>query len=129
MEIKLQNQTEVQLMVMRMVFLAWKASVTKGMGFLQAPDAEPTEEEVWERAYTAGDYPGGFKGNKLGSVHCDYVFGRMMKWSCYWKDNTVSISDTEFRSDYQSFLHEYPNNRILVDAAAESLGIQVAEEA
>lgn len=127
MKVLLSTKEEAMKVVKRIVFLAYSAvGGTTGMGFLQAArlgGGSADEETVWRCAYNAEDYPGGFRGGKENEVYCDYVFGRMMKWGCSFKDNVITIRDSEFRGDYQGFSRTYPNNKALVAAALDSLGI------
>lgn len=120
MKIKANNDADARLIAKRMVYLAWKASSVHGFGAFQ-DQGDKSEEAVWEGAVGQRDYPMK-RPDVPGEVHCDYVFGRMMKWACYWEDGTITVPDIDFRSDYQSFKHKYPDNMTLAAEAIKSLG-------
>ena len=121
MKVTLQTEEQREAFVKRMVYLAYNAvGYASGMGvFQEVKDADETR--VWDRAYTACDYP--MKTGGDNEVYCDYVFGRMMKWGCKWNGCEVFIRDNTFRPDYQKFCRKYKDNKSLVDAALDSLGI------
>jgi hypothetical protein len=129
MRVELKNEKQAKQFVKRMVFLAYNACrPASGLGMLQASrlsDTAPTEEQVWRCAYNQEDYPS--RHGASNEVFCDYVFGRMMKWSCKWEGSTVIIHDKKFTPDYQSFCRVYSSNEALVKAALESLGITDAK--
>jgi len=119
------NKTEREALVKRMVYLAYQASSVQGAGCLRAIDYA-TEEEVWDQAYNEKDYA--VKRSAVNKVHCDYVFGRMMKWSCEWHRDTIFFLTHNFVRDYQSFCKKYPGNESLAKAAIELLGIDALVE-
>ena len=116
-----ENLTAEQI-VKRAMFLAYEASSVFGMGAFQAVD-DVNEEQVWERMYNRGDYPGGNtdKGNRPGNVYADYVFGRMMKTGFSWNDTKIDVNDTKPRIDYQSWSLKYEKYSDLIEAAIKSL--------
>lgn len=121
MKITLQSEEQRVALVKRMVYLAYEAvGSASGMGVFQAVDSAD-EEKVWARAYNQGDYC--MRHGDENEVHCDYVFGRMMKWGCNWNGCEVTIRDMQFRPDYQEFCRKYKDNSALVNAALTSLGI------
>ncbi len=117
----------------RIVFLAWIACRGAfGMGALRDyPSAK--EEEVWDAAYNRTDYPGGRNPPHIypkldnEEVHCDYVFGRMMKFDVKWGSDWVELSDGTPRSDDQAWCTEYKTYKDLVDAAIKSLNQPVGD--
>ncbi len=126
MKIKLDSAAQAMSVVKRMVFLAYNAS--RGYRTIQIARLGGKftgEEQVWKCAYDKEDYPLRV-GVEENEVHCDYVFGRMMKWGCKWEGNIVTINDREFSPDHQSFCFVYPNNKALAAAALVSLGINSA---
>lgn len=112
----------------RIVYLAWLAcGGPAGMGFLQDRGVLD-EEEVWKHAYARTDYPGGRRfgadpddPNNPRYVYCDYVCGRMMKFSVRWGDTWVETPDNEPRPDYEAWCRRYKTYRELIDAAVASL--------
>ncbi len=106
----------------RMFYLTWQAcGGTFGLGCLKDIPAA-TEDQVFDNVVSAGDYCGPPSGDGL---YADYVFGRMIKWGCrvVGKD-TVEIRDKSFSSSYQGFSRTYRNNKAIVKAAGESLGVE-----
>lgn len=112
----------------RAFYLAYEAcGGTSGSGWIQAVD-KATEEEVWQNALVRGDYPGRERRKKELSdqpkqAYGDYVFGRMMKLTLRWDNETneIEISEAIPRADYQSWCRKYPSYKALIDAAIESL--------
>jgi hypothetical protein len=117
----------VENLVKRMFWLAWQAcGGPMGMGaFQDNPGA--TEDAVFANVLSRGDYPGNTNRDK-GDAYGDYVFGRMMKLSVKFGRDTVSIRTDETDISYNAWAGKYPTYRSLLDAAAESLGIEIAEE-
>ena len=127
MKIVLKDTAQAISVAKRMLFLAYNASApASGMGMFQEArlGGKPADEEtVWNCAYNAEDYMG-LKHEPPNVVHADYVFGRMMKWSCKWEKNVLSIRDDNYHWEYQSFSGSYPTSKDLVVAALESLGLK-----
>ena len=127
MKITLNDNEQAISLAKRMLFLAYNASApASGMGLFQAVrlgGKEPDEETVWGCAYNAEDYMG-VRTDPPNVVYADYVFGRMMKWSCAWKENVLSIRDENYDREYQSFSGSYPTSSSLVQAALDSLGFK-----
>ena len=116
---------QIELLVRRLFYLAWKASVVIGRGVLQ-DRGHQDDNTVWCAVFNKDDYPRfreivGFE-NKPGEVDADYVFGRMMKLRVRWRGNVIEFDDREWRPDYQTFCRVYPNPESLIHAAAESIG-------
>ena len=116
-----------EVLMKRIFFLLYEAcGGPRGMGILQARNGV-TEDEVWKNVFTGGDYPGdiGKRNAAQGKVYGDYVFGRMMKWGIRFgpEAGIFKLSDNEFRPDYQGFCPHYRNNKEILDAAVESLGV------
>lgn len=104
----------------RAFFLAYQASQAMGMGHLRSRDGV-TEDAVWDNARTRGDYP--TTGDpKPNTAYGDYVFGRMMKLGIKWDATSVTVSDSEPRSDYQSWCGKYPTYYHLISAAMIETG-------
>jgi hypothetical protein len=105
----------------RMFYLAWLAcGGPLGMGILQDRGSNVKEEEVWKAVYNQTDYPGDTRNTKE-SIYADYVFGRMMKFGVFIKDDTVRFNDLPLRPDYQAWCRKYPTMTALFGAALESL--------
>lgn len=117
-----------EALVKRIMFLAWQASQVSGIGWLQDRGWQP-EEVVWQAMYNRQDCPmDNIDGkNKPGEVYADYVFGRMMKLGIKWDEATISTSTGDFRSDYQSFCHQYRTFADLVEVAAAELKMEVEQ--
>lgn len=107
-----------QAVASKILYLAWRASGVSGMGWMQARNAPQLEQQIWDSAVNADDYP--FRHEidkpKPGAVYADYVQGRMMKLSIKWTADSVTITDN-YRHDYQSFCGKYPNADALFAAA------------
>ena len=115
----------------RMFKLAWDAcGGPSGFGFFQDRGSAMTEDQIWQQAVGAGDYPGSAMKAKAGQAHGDYVFGRMMKLYFNFGPSYVEARrDMKWRHDYQGFSGKYPTFEHLARAAAASLGVQVGEPA
>ncbi len=113
-----------ETIVRRAMFLAWKSSRAVGFGVLQNRGSEQSEDQVWKSMFNREDYPSGneYGDNKPGKVYADYVQGRMMKVGFRWDAETIGVNGGEWRSDYQSFCHAYPNAFLLLTAAASEVG-------
>ena len=112
-------QSEVDKVVSKFFYLAWKASSVLGMGFLQdRPSA--TEKDVFNNVIGSGDYamPIHGAGNR---TYADYVFGRMMKVGIKVVPNGESfdleVSDDPARIDYQSWARTYKTAADVLKAA------------
>ena len=127
MKIILTNKKDVVDIVRRMVFLAYNAcGGASGMGIFQEMrlgGQKAEEDQVWQCAYRREDYPGGRRDTDTNEIYCDYVFGRMMKWGCRWDDKSITLSNGQYRSDYQGFSGTYPDDQSLAKAAIQSLGV------
>ncbi len=125
--ITLANEEHAKALCKRMVFLAFNAcGGAMGMGVFQEMrlgGKAASEEEVWKCAYNKEDYPGGRHSRDANEVDCDYVYGRMMKWGCSWKENVVTVRDFPFKRDYQGFSRVYRDNSSLIHAALKSLNM------
>lgn len=113
----------------RAMWLAWQAcGGPLGMGFLHdRPNA--TEDEVWVGARGAADYEGSVvKQSQAGEAHADYVFGRMMKLSLEYTEDTISFRDEAPTQGYQAWCGVFPSYMSLIEAAAHDLGATLAEK-
>jgi len=111
----------------RMMFLAWRESKVIGMGIFQDRGPNMTEEQVWEHAMDAGDYPLR-QGHEEGEVRADYVFGRMMKFHLNYDGDSVWTRHTKWTLDYNSFCGKFPDFTSLAKAAAEQLDAKITLE-
>lgn len=104
-------------------YLAWRAcGGPLGMGFLQdKPGA--TKEQVLNNVVNS-DY-GGLRKSGPGEFDGDYVFGRMMKLTIRFDDETVSVPDSDPRPDYQAWCKKYPSYESLIEAAAKELAFEL----
>jgi len=108
---KFKSTGELNDTLRRIFFLAWQnCGGPLGMGFLQdRPGA--TENDVWNNVQKRGDYPDLASISAVkqkdgkGSIHADYVFGRMMKLNVdfNFNDLTITMRDDEPRPDYQGW--------------------------
>lgn len=126
MRIKVKGAT-AQEFVKRTFFLLYEAcGGTSGYGFMKRKDGA-AEDDVWKNVTELGDY--GKVTQKMektsGRAYGDYVFGRMMKFSCSWQDDVVDIPDRTYSPDYQSFCHVYKDGFAIAKAVAESLGCDI----
>ena len=78
---------------------------------------------VIQNIKTAGDY-GGFDTPRSGLLSADYVYGRMMKTSCRFKDDILEVSASSPRGDYQSWARRYSTYESLVKATAHDLKVE-----
>lgn len=96
-------------------WLAWNAcGGPLGFGIFQDNPAAK-KEDVWNRAYSQGDYAGRHGGPE--DVHADYVYGRMMKLYFTVEGNVIKHRDDAPRDDYQAWCRHYPSYAALFDAA------------
>lgn len=120
---KISVKGDPQKIVKRAFYLAWQAcGGPLGMGFLQnKPDA--SEDDVWNNVYRGGDYTGNnmHGNNPSGKMYGDYVFGRMMKVGFQWDKDSITVSDSEPRRDYQAWCRKYPTYESLILAAVKEL--------
>ena len=100
----------------RAIYLAYKAA---NLGAFYGDKDTATEDQVWDDAYNMPVYRG--RGNRpAGEVKCDYVLGKMMKFTIEIKsDTTIEIPDCKpklgaWTSKYRSFTK-------LFDAAVKDL--------
>lgn len=118
-QLKFSSPEEALAVAKEAIWLAWQAvGAPGGMGWLQN-NPSASKEDVWAQAYHQRDYS--MRNGPPERVHADYVFGRMMKLSFTLRDDTLGISDSECRSDYQAWCHKYPTYAALFDAATESV--------
>ena len=119
MKIKIINITPEKF-VSRMFYLLWRAcGGPMGMGVFQdRPGA--TEEQVFQNAKSAGDYPGGSRSHS-SKYYGDYVFGRMMKFGCEVDGDCVILDNSNYTPDYQAWCRKYPDNLSIVTAVSKSL--------
>lgn len=117
MKIEVENPEEV---VKEAFWLAWQAAGREeGMGVFKAKSGA-TRDQVWENVVSSGDYA--MSHNKPGDVYGDYVFGRMLKLGIKWDAKSVTVRDSEPRSDYQAWCRKYPSYWSLIEAAVASVG-------
>lgn len=121
---RIYHKNPIQI-VKRAYWLAWKAcGHSFGLGILQ-DRGNVTEEDVWQRVRSAGDYGENAKKimrtNEPGKTYGDYVFGRMMKLGFEWGQDWLEFYDETPRLDYQAWCCKYPTYEILVNAAIASL--------
>ena len=102
----------------RLMYLAWCASGVYGMGAFQDRGVQD-QEAVINNIVNSGDYVGG-RAEPAGTLYGDYVFGRMMKTTCRFDKDTITVSDGKPRHDYQSWARKYPTYEDLVLATAVS---------
>lgn len=118
------NATAVNV-VKRAFFLAYEAcGGTFGRGAFQAR-SNATEEDVWKNVLTRGDYAGMFPIDEPNRPYGDYVFGRMMKLTCEFNGNQITIRDDVPRLDYQAWCGKYPSYLNLFEAAAKELNVVI----
>lgn len=103
------------VLVKKILYLAWKASSVFGMGILQDKGPNQNVNDVWNSTCNRDDYSG-MKINKPGEIYSDYVMGRMMKLRLEWNKESITISE-DWRDDYQSFCNTYKTPQELFDAA------------
>lgn len=110
----------MDIFIKRLFYVAWQASVTLGMGRIQANPAA-TEADVWRNIWHAGDYPVRVTPAQPGVVNADYVFGKMMKLAVTFTETMFSVTHGEApRYDYQSWALIYPNVDKLIDAVVKT---------
>jgi hypothetical protein len=101
----------------RMLKLAWDASRTVGLGFLQDRGPGLSEDDLWKRGCDNMGRTGG------GRVSTDYLFGRMMKLRFEYNEEGIVIGTDVWRPDYQSFCTKYRNLEFLAESAAASFKV------
>lgn len=122
--VTIQNALPIDV-VKRAIYIAYRAcGMPSGMGIFQHARLEgklATEEQVWQCAYNAEDYPGGRKLRNPNEVYADYVFGKMVKWGCSWDNTVIFLSDRSLDPAYQGFASRYPTEMDLISVAAKEL--------
>ncbi len=110
---------QVDAVVSKFFYLAWKASKVLGMGIFQdRPNA--SEKEVFHNVIGSGDYAMPIHGAH-NRTYADYVFGRMMKVgikvAADGENYTLEVSDDAARPDYQSWYSTYNTAADILTAA------------
>lgn len=115
--------SQVESIVSKFFYLAWKASKVMGMGFLQDRPAA-TEQEVFSNVIRSGDYALPIHGSNNRS-YADYVFGRMMKLGISvtrnGEDYDLEVSDGPAKPDYNSWSGVYSSPAAILSAALQSI--------
>lgn len=111
--------SQVQPVVSKFFYLAWKASFVVGMGILQdRPNA--TEQEVFIHIIRSADYAMPVHGVN-NRTSADYVFGRMMKLdisvSRNGEDYDLEVSDSPANPSYNSWAGTFSNPAAILSAA------------
>lgn len=108
----------MEVFIKRLFYVAYKASVVLGAGFIRAIN-DATEDEVWKNVTTNGDYAMNF--NKPNDLNADYVFGKMMKLGVKFTEKEFEITRGDNpRYDYQSWVLIYPTVDKLIEATANT---------
>jgi hypothetical protein len=101
---------DIERLAKRSFFLAYNASKIMGRGLHQA-QSDKTEDEIFNAVKT----------RRSGVLSGDYVFGRMMKTSCEYTNDSLTVSNSKVTIDYQSWVRAYPTVESLLQAAIRSL--------
>lgn len=125
---KYKSEAQASKVAQEVVWLAWQAcGGPQGMGFLQN-NPEADKAAVIMQATGEKDYV--MKHARGLDIHCDYVFGRMMKLYVTRPTPTeMRVDDHKPRSDYQSWCCVYKTYGELFDAAEKAVGVKSLEQA